>query len=54
MLTNDYDFKIAVNTANEFIYKTITYTSKFNTDRNEGVMFENFLGDLTSLDHSMK
>lgn len=54
MLTNDYDFKVAVNTANEFIYKTITYTSKFNTDRNEGVMFENFLGDLTSLDHSKK
>ncbi|WP_027701736.1 pyridoxamine kinase [Metaclostridioides mangenotii] len=49
MLTNDFDFELAVNTANEFIYKTITYTSKFDTDRNEGVMFENFLGDLASL-----
>lgn len=49
MLNNGYDLKFAVLTASNFIYKSIKYTSKFNTDRNDGVMFEMFLNDLTSL-----
>lgn len=49
MLNNNYDLKSSVHTASNFIYKTIKYTSKFNTDRNDGVMFEMFLNDLTSL-----
>ncbi|MGL5312246.1 MAG: pyridoxamine kinase [Peptostreptococcaceae bacterium] len=49
LLANNYDLKFAVNTATNFIYKTIKYTAQFNTDRNDGVMFEQFLNDLTSL-----
>lgn len=49
LLTNNYDLNFAVEIATKFIYKTINYTSKFSTDRNDGVMFEMFLGDLTSL-----
>ena len=49
LLTNNYDLNFAVETATKFIYKTINYTSKFNTNRNDGVMFEMFLGDLISL-----
>ena len=49
LLTNNYDLNFAVETATKFIYKTINYTSQFNTDRNDGVMFEMFLGDLISL-----
>ena len=49
MLNNNYELKSSVHTASNFIYKTIKYTSKFNTDRNDGVMFEMFLNDLTSL-----
>ena len=50
MLTNNHDFSFSINTATKFIHKTVEYTSKFNTDRNDGVMFEQFLSDLTSLD----
>lgn len=49
LLANNYDLNFAVETATKFIYKTINYTSQFNTDRNDGVMFEMFLGDLISL-----
>lgn len=49
LLTNGYDLIFSVKTATNFIYKTINYTSKFNTDKNDGVMFENFLADLVSL-----
>ncbi|MDR0879377.1 MAG: pyridoxamine kinase [Clostridioides sp.] len=49
MLCRGFDFDISVNTASEFISKAIEYTSGFETDRNDGVMFEEFLGDLTSL-----
>ncbi|WP_122639568.1 pyridoxamine kinase [Romboutsia sp. Marseille-P6047] len=49
LLTNNYDLEFAVKTATNFIYKTINYTSQFNTDRNDGVMFEIFLGDLISI-----
>ena len=49
LLTNDYDLNFSVHTATNFIYKTIKYTSEFNTNRNDGVMFEQFLNELTSL-----
>lgn len=49
MLANDYDLNFSVQTATDFIYKTIKYTSQFDTDRNDGVIFEKFLGDLTHL-----
>lgn len=49
MLVNNHDLGIAVNTATDFIYKTINYTSQFDTDRNDGVMFENFLSDLINI-----
>lgn len=49
LVTNNYDLNFAVDTATKFIYKSVNYTSQFDTDRNDGVMFENFLGELTSL-----
>ncbi|MBO3445604.1 pyridoxamine kinase [Clostridium sp. CCUG 7971] len=49
LLNRDYDLKFAVKTATNFIYKTINYTSKFKTNRNDGVMFEHFLSELTSI-----
>lgn len=49
LITNNYNLKDAVNIATKFIYRTINYTSKFSTDRNDGVMFEMFLHDLASL-----
>lgn len=50
MITNNHEFKFSIETATKFIHKTIEYTSKFNTDRNDGVMFEHFLNDLTLID----
>ena len=50
LLTKSYDFELAVKTATSFISSTITYTSQFDTDTNDGVMFENFLHLLTSID----
>lgn len=42
----DYSVKIAT----DFIKKTVEYTSQLNNiDRNDGIMFENFLSDLTSI-----
>lgn len=49
LLTNNYDLSFAVKTATNFIYKTINYTCQFDTNRNDGVMFEMFLADLVSL-----
>ena len=49
LLTNGHDLKFAVQTATNFISKTISYTSNFNTNRNDGVMFEKFLGELTCI-----
>lgn len=46
MLTRGFDFKFAVEKASDFIHKTISYTSQFNTDPNEGVIFELFLKEL--------
>ncbi|RDY28899.1 pyridoxamine kinase [Romboutsia weinsteinii] len=49
LLTNNYSLSDSVNIATDFIYKTINYTSRYNTDRNDGVMFEMFLNELTTL-----
>lgn len=49
LITNNYDFDFAVKTASDFIYKCVSYTSKYEDDRNQGVMFEMFLSDLTSI-----
>lgn len=49
LIINNYSLEFSVNIANEFIYKTIDYTSKFNTNTNDGVMFEYFLSELTSI-----
>ncbi len=49
LLVRQFDLKYAIETATRFIASVIDYTSKFNFDRNDGVMFENFLCDLTSI-----
>ena len=46
MLTRGFDFKFTIKKASEFIYNTIKYTSQFDVDTNEGVMFEIFLKEL--------
>ena len=46
MLVRGFDFKVAIKKASEFVYNTIKYTSQFDTDPNEGVMFELFLKEL--------
>ncbi|MGL6105285.1 pyridoxamine kinase [Romboutsia sp.] len=49
LLVNNNDLKFAITTASNFIHKSINYTVNFKTDRNDGVMFEQFLHDLTCL-----
>ena len=49
LLTNNYDLNFAVKTASDFIYKAVSYTVQYEKDRNQGVMFEMFLNDLTSI-----
>lgn len=49
LITNNYNLDFAVKTASDFIYKCVSYTSKYESDRNQGVMFEMFLNDLTSI-----
>ncbi len=53
LVTNNYDLDFAVKTASNFIYKCVSYTSKYENDRNQGVMFEMFLNDLTSIDKNL-
>ena len=50
LITNNYDLDFAVKTASDFIYKCVSFTSKYENDRSQGVMFEMFLNDLTSID----
>ena len=45
----NYTLDVALEKATNFIYKVIDYTSKFDTDKNDGVMFELFLSELTNL-----
>lgn len=54
LVTRNYDLDFAVKTASDFIYKCVSYTSKYENDRNQGVMFEMFLNDLTSIDKNSK
>lgn len=49
LLINGHSLEFAVKTATDFIYKSINYTQQFKTDRNDGVIFEMFLGDLTTI-----
>ncbi|MEG0856533.1 MAG: pyridoxamine kinase [Terrisporobacter sp.] len=49
LITNNYDLDFAVKTASDFIYKAVAFTTQYESDRNQGVMFEVFLNDLTSI-----
>lgn len=46
MLLNNFNMKVSVEKATNFIHKAIEYTAQFETNPNEGVMFEKFLGEL--------
>ena len=46
LILNGHDLKYSVKKAAEFIYKTINFTSKFDSDPKEGIMFELFLKEL--------
>lgn len=50
LITNGHDFNFAVKKASDFIHKCVCYTVNYESDRNQGVMFEMFLNDLTSID----
>ena len=50
LITNGHDFNFAVKKAADFIHKCVCYTASYESDRNQGVMFEMFLNDLTSID----
>ncbi|WP_373601413.1 pyridoxamine kinase [Paraclostridium bifermentans] len=49
MILNGYSLEDSINKANKFIHNTVSYTSKFNHDRNDGVMFELFLNELIDI-----
>lgn len=49
MLLNNNSLKDSVIVANDFIKNAVAYTENFNTNKNEGIMFENFLNILTNL-----
>ncbi len=49
MIVRGFDFEYCVNTASNFISKVVDYTSKFDIDRNDGIMFELFLDELTKI-----
>ena len=51
LITNGHDFKDSIKIASDFIFKWIEYTSKYDIDPNDGVFFEVFLNDLTSLNN---
>lgn len=44
-----FDLKYTVEVASNFIYDVVSFTSKFDTDRNDGIMFEMFLNELTKI-----
>lgn len=46
MVINGFSLYDSVKKASDFIHKSVSYTSKFKTDRNDGVFFEMFLSDL--------
>lgn len=49
MICRGFDLKYCVETATNFIYKVVEYSAQFNSDRNDGIKFEQFLGDLTKI-----
>lgn len=49
MICRGFDLKYCVDTATNFIYKSVEYSSKFNNDRNDGIKFEQFLSYLTRI-----
>ncbi|WP_330666325.1 pyridoxamine kinase [Romboutsia lituseburensis] len=49
LLMRDYSLEEATKEATMFISEVVNYTSQFDTDRNDGVIFEQFLNMLTSL-----
>lgn len=46
LILNGHDLNYSIKSATEFIYNTIDFTSKFNTNPKEGIMFELFLKEL--------
>lgn len=46
LLLNGHDLNFSIKNATKFIYNTINFTSKFNTNPKEGIMFELFLKEL--------
>ena len=49
MICRGFDLKYGVDTATNFIYKVVEYSSKFNDDRNDGIRFEQFLSYLADI-----
>ncbi len=49
LITNDYNLFDSIKIATDFISKCVEYTSKYDIDHNNGVFFEVFLNDLTSI-----
>lgn len=49
LLMRDFSLEDATKEATKFISETVNYTSQFDTNRNDGVMFENYLHMLTTL-----
>lgn len=50
MVTRGFDINNSVRCATDFIYDAVNYTVKDNDfDRNDGILFENFLDKLTSI-----
>ena len=48
-LLNNHDLNFAIEKASNYICEVIKYTSKFNTNPKEGIMFERFLKELILL-----
>ncbi|MDV4152778.1 pyridoxamine kinase [Clostridium sp. AL.422] len=46
LLLNGHDLNYSIKNASKFIYDAINFTSKFNTNPKEGIMFELFLKEL--------
>ena len=49
LLVRGFDISFCIETATNFISNSIDYTSKFDCDTNDGVMFEMFLSTLTCI-----
>lgn len=49
LITNGHNFKNSIKIASDFIFKCIKYTSNYDINPNDGVFFELFLNELTSL-----